>query len=105
MCNMGGRIEPTETNERGMQSRWLIFLVLRTQICLIVCCAAWAKDNRLHARSNHENQYLFEMAEIVCDIAVLGDRSLMAAYELVQMGFDNICVLKGGFNEWSKSGR
>ena len=32
-------------------------------------------------------------------------RSLMAAYELVQMGFDNICVLKGGFTDWTKSGR
>ena len=29
----------------------------------------------------------------------------MAAYELVQMGFDNIFVLKGGFTEWAKSGR
>lgn len=29
----------------------------------------------------------------------------MAAYELVQMGFDNICVLKGGFTDWTKSGR
>ena len=29
----------------------------------------------------------------------------MAAYELVQMGFDNIYVLKGGFTDWTKSGR
>jgi 3-mercaptopyruvate sulfurtransferase SseA len=29
----------------------------------------------------------------------------MAAYELSTMGFDNIKVLKGGFNEWKRSQR
>jgi 3-mercaptopyruvate sulfurtransferase SseA len=29
----------------------------------------------------------------------------MAAYELTQMGFDKICVLKGGFTEWRKNDR
>ena len=33
-------------------------------------------------------------------------RSLMAAYELTNLGFKNgVRVLKGGFNEWRKSGR
>ncbi|KAK9904100.1 hypothetical protein WJX75_004511 [Coccomyxa subellipsoidea] len=52
ICNIGGTIEPTETNSEGFQSR-----------------------------------------------------SLMAAYELSTMGFDNIKVLKGGFNEWKRSQR
>lgn len=29
----------------------------------------------------------------------------MAAYELSNLGFDNIKVLKGGFNEWRRSER
>ncbi|GAB4815869.1 hypothetical protein N2152v2_002915 [Parachlorella kessleri] len=32
-------------------------------------------------------------------------RSLMAAFELIQAGWSNVQVLKGGFNEWAKSGR
>ncbi|GBF94991.1 hypothetical protein Rsub_07492 [Raphidocelis subcapitata] len=32
-------------------------------------------------------------------------RSLVAAYELVQRGFTSVSVMKGGFAEWSKSGR
>ncbi|CAL8470779.1 g10321 [Coccomyxa elongata] len=32
-------------------------------------------------------------------------RSLMAAYELTNMGFDNLKVLKGGFNLWKRSER
>ena len=29
----------------------------------------------------------------------------MAAYALYTSGFDNVGVLKGGFNDWMKSGR
>lgn len=29
----------------------------------------------------------------------------MAAYELSNMGFDNLKVLKGGFNQWKRSER
>ncbi|KAK9829425.1 hypothetical protein WJX72_005776 [[Myrmecia] bisecta] len=32
-------------------------------------------------------------------------RSLMAAYELIQAGYRNVNVLRGGFNDWRKSGR
>ncbi|KAL4534462.1 hypothetical protein Ndes2526B_g05400 [Nannochloris sp. 'desiccata'] len=32
-------------------------------------------------------------------------RSLSAAYELLRAGYKNVQVLKGGYNEWKKSGR
>ncbi len=32
-------------------------------------------------------------------------RSLIAAYQLLQAGYTNIQVLKGGFKEWSSAGR
>lgn len=32
-------------------------------------------------------------------------RSLIAAYQLLQAGYTNIQVLKGGFKEWASSGR
>ncbi|KAK9833924.1 hypothetical protein WJX74_010050 [Apatococcus lobatus] len=55
-------------------------------------------------------------AVLVCNIGgslqpsqanVLGrqSRSLMAAYELLTLGFSNVNVLEGGMGEWKKSGR
>jgi rhodanese-related sulfurtransferase len=32
-------------------------------------------------------------------------RSLSAAYELIRAGYKNVQVLKGGYNDWRKSGR
>eukprot|EP01023_Acetabularia_acetabulum_P028400 TRINITY_DN2682_c0_g2_i3.p1 TRINITY_DN2682_c0_g2~~TRINITY_DN2682_c0_g2_i3.p1 ORF type:complete len:238 (+),score=31.28 TRINITY_DN2682_c0_g2_i3:79-792(+) len=32
-------------------------------------------------------------------------RSLMAAYQLCKLGYQNVCVVKGGINGWVKSGR
>ena len=39
------------------------------------------------------------------DIGLAICRSLMAAYEMLRLGYTNISVLKGGFSDWKRNER
>ena len=41
----------------------------------------------------------------ISDIGLAICRSLMAAYEMLRLGYTNISVLKGGFSEWKRNER
>ena len=41
----------------------------------------------------------------ISDIELAIRRSLMAAYEMLRLGYTNISVLKGGFSDWKRNER
>ncbi len=88
VCNMGGSLDPGYAPSKfGMQSR-------RASL-----------EQPIWRPASAAMQFVCGWAGTIALSMARRRRSLMAAYELYISGFNNVGVLKGGFNDWTKSGR